>query len=137
MQHARARDAGATYKATVGARCGHGALSSEGGMMRLETLIELKFLNSSFSSPNVSFRAFRACPLIETRQIVPCRAIRGKSSDSRQQYRSQQNPPPLLILPAAQALMVVDPKKQGRARQQASHMRSLLGWLRLGWLKIA
>ena len=52
---------------------------SEGGMMRLETLIELKFHNSSFSSSNFSIRAFRACPLIKIRQTVPCRAIRGNS----------------------------------------------------------
>ena len=39
---------------------------SEGGIIRLETLIELKF------------RVFRAYPLIEIRQsTVPCRAIRG------------------------------------------------------------
>ena len=40
--------------------------------------------------------AFRAYPLIEIRQTAPCRAIRRKSSDSRQQYLSQQYPPPLL-----------------------------------------
>ena len=70
-------------------------------MMRLETLIELTFLNSSFSSSNLSiraFRAFRACPLVEIRQTAPCRAIRSKSSDSRQQYLSQQYPPPLLLV---------------------------------------
>ena len=43
---------------------------SKGVMMRLETLIELEFLNSG---------AFRACPLVEIRQAVPCRAIRGNS----------------------------------------------------------
>ena len=64
-------------------------------MMRLETLIELEFLNSSFSSSNFSIRAFRD-PLVEIRQTVPCRAIRGKSSDLGQQYLSQQHPPPLL-----------------------------------------
>ena len=32
----------------------------EGGMIRLEILIELRFLNSSFSSLNSSIRAFRA-----------------------------------------------------------------------------
>ena len=42
----------------------------EGVMIRLETLIELQFLNS---------RVFRACPLIEIRQTVPGRAIRGNS----------------------------------------------------------
>ena len=52
---------------------------SEGGMMRLETLVELKFLNSSFSSSNFSIRAFRAYPLVEIEQTVPCRAIRGNS----------------------------------------------------------
>ena len=48
------------------------------------------------SSSNFSIRAFRACPLTETRQTAPCRAIRGKSSGSRQQYLSQEYPPPLL-----------------------------------------
>ena len=70
-------------------------MSSEAGMVLLETLIELKLINSSFSSSNFSIRAFRDCPLIEIRQAVPCRAIRGKSSNSRQQYPSQQYPPPL------------------------------------------
>ena len=51
--------------------------SSEGGMIRLETLIELRFLNSNFSSSKFSIRAFRAYPLIEIRQTVPCRAIQG------------------------------------------------------------
>ena len=59
-------------------------------MTRLETLIEL---TSKFS-----MRAFRACPPFATRQTAPCRATRDKSSDSRQQYLSQQYPPPLLIL---------------------------------------
>ena len=45
--------------------------SSEGGMMRLETLIELKLLNS--------IRVVQACPLVEIRQTAPCRAIRGDS----------------------------------------------------------
>ena len=31
---------------------------SEGGTIRLDTLIELEFLNSSFSSSNFSIRAF-------------------------------------------------------------------------------
>ena len=52
---------------------------SEGGMIRLEALIELKFHNSSFSSSSFSTRASRAHPLIETRRTVPCRAIRGNS----------------------------------------------------------
>ena len=41
-----------------------------GGMMRLKTLIELE-------SSNVSTRVVRAYPLIELRQTVPCRRIRG------------------------------------------------------------
>ena len=46
---------------------------SEWGMMRLETLIEFKFLNSSYSSSNFSIRAVRADPPIEIRQTAPCR----------------------------------------------------------------
>ena len=65
---------------------GRGDLS-EGGMIRLETLIELKFLNSSFLSLSSD---------TELVQTIPRREIRGKSSDSRQQYLSQQYPPPLL-----------------------------------------
>ena len=64
----------------------------EGGMIRLETLIELKSLNSSFSSSNCSIRVVRAYPLVELRQTAPCRAFRGKSSDSRQQHLSQGLP---------------------------------------------
>ena len=41
---------------------------SEGGMTRLETLLELKIIDSSFSSSSLSIRAFRAYPLVETRQ---------------------------------------------------------------------
>ena len=41
-------------------------LFSEGWMMRLETLIELEFLNSSFSSSNSSIRAFRARILLKS-----------------------------------------------------------------------
>ena len=63
-------------------------------MTRSETLIDVKFLNSSFSSSFFLIQAFRACPLGEIRQTVPCRAVRGKSSDSRQQFLSQQYPPP-------------------------------------------
>ena len=48
---------------------------SEGGTKRLETLIELKLLKSSFSNSNFSIRAFRAYPLVEIRQTVPCRAV--------------------------------------------------------------
>ena len=43
---------------------------SEGGMIRLETLFEHTFVNSSF---------LRVDPLIEIGQIVSCRAIRGNS----------------------------------------------------------
>ena len=43
--------------------------SRKGEMIRCETLIELKYLNSSFW----------AYPLIEIRQTAPCRAIRGSS----------------------------------------------------------
>ena len=69
---------------------------SEGGMMRSETLVELNLLNSTSSSSNFSIRSFRAYSLVDIRQTVPCRAMRGKSSDSRQQYLSQQyHPPPL------------------------------------------
>ena len=53
---------------------------SEGAMMIWsETLIALKFLNSSCSSSNCAIRAFRACRLIGIRQTVLCRAIRGDS----------------------------------------------------------
>ena len=51
------------------------AKARKGGMTRLETLVELKFLNSSFSSSNFSIR---------------------KSSDSRQQHLSQRYPLHLL-----------------------------------------
>ena len=87
--------------------------------------VPLKFLNSSFSSSNFSIRAFRAYPLIEIRQTVPCRAIRGKSSDSRQQYLSQQYPPPLLV-PACTALGPVEVQVgpvQRSAAQPASKER--------------
>ena len=63
---------------------------SEGGMMRLETLIELKCLNSSFSSSDLFIRAFRAYPLIEPRQTAPGRAVRGDSISV-----SSTLPPPL------------------------------------------
>ena len=64
--------------------------------MRLETLAELKFVDSSFSSSNISSLVFRAYHFIETRQTLPSRPIRGKSSVTRQKYLSQQYPPPLL-----------------------------------------
>ena len=59
-----------------------------GGMIRLETLIELKFIDSSFSSSNFSNRASRAYPLIGIRQSIPYRANRGKSSHSSRLYLS-------------------------------------------------
>ena len=68
---------------------------SEGGMIRLERLIELKCINSRFLSSNCSIRAFRTYPLVEIRQTFLGRTIRGKSSDSRQQHLRQQYPPPL------------------------------------------
>ena len=37
------------------------------------------FLDSSFSSSKFAIRAFRACPLVEIRQIASRRAIRGNS----------------------------------------------------------
>ena len=53
-------------------------------MIRLETLIELRFLHSSLSRSNLSNRVVRACPLIEARQTVAeqfeaSRAIRGST----------------------------------------------------------
>ena len=57
-------------------------LISEGGMIGLETLIELKFLNSSFSS-------------LSSRRNWTNGSL---SSSSRQQYLSQQYPPPLLSM---------------------------------------
>ena len=62
---------GAALRAAVRRRVGLAAAAAPRSrrksweMFRLETLIELKFLNSSFSSSNVSIRAFRAYPLIE------------------------------------------------------------------------
>ena len=50
-------------------------------------LFELTYLNSSFSSLSSYW----------IRQTSPRRAIRGKSSDSRQRYLSQQYPPSLLL----------------------------------------
>ena len=71
---------------------------SEGRMIRLETLIELEFTNYGFSSSNFSIRAFRACALIETRRRAPRRAIRGKSSDSKQRISQSAVPsPPIYI----------------------------------------
>ena len=46
------------------------------------------------SSSNFSIRAFRAYPLIEVRQAVPCRAIRGSSISvsSRRRWHCGRNP---------------------------------------------
>ena len=52
------------------------------GTMRLETLVELQFLNSSVSSLSSYWNS--------TKHYMP--------SDSSQQYLSQQYPPPLFIL---------------------------------------
>ena len=51
----------------------------KGEMIRLGALIDLKSLNSSFSSSNLSIRVVRAYPLIEIRLTILCRAIRGNS----------------------------------------------------------
>ena len=64
--------------------CGKGVLYKWWNMARRTCWTTTK----SSSSSNLSIRAFRACPLIEIRQTVPCRA------NSRQQYLSQQHPPP-------------------------------------------
>ena len=40
-------------------------LAPGGGMVQLEALIELKFVNSSFSSSKFSIQACRAYPLVE------------------------------------------------------------------------
>ena len=55
-------------------------------------LLERKYIRKHTQQ----IRASRVYRLVEIRQTVPCRAIRGKSSDSRRQYISQQYPPPLL-----------------------------------------
>ena len=67
---------------------------SDGGMMRLETLIELNVLNSSLSSSTFPIRAFRAHPLIEIRKAAPCRAIRGNSISVNSTF-----PPPYINEP--------------------------------------
>ena len=69
----------------------------KGDRYGFRTLIELEYLNSSFSGSSFSIRAFRPYPLIEIIQTAPRRAIPGKLSDSRQQYLSHQYPPPHLI----------------------------------------
>ena len=55
------------------------ACISEGGMILLDTLVELKVINSSFSSSICLIRVVRAYLLIEIRRAVPRRAIRGNS----------------------------------------------------------
>ena len=55
---------------------------SEGGIIRLETLIELKFINSGFSSLSSYWNWTNG----------------SVSSDSRRHYLSHQYPPPLLML---------------------------------------
>ena len=54
--------------------------TSEGGMIRLETL-------KPSSSSSFSVRVFRAYPLVEIRQTVPCQAIRGSSISVRPDSR--------------------------------------------------
>ena len=80
-----------------------------------EILIELKSLNPSFSSSNLSIRAFRAYPHSEIRQTVPCRAIRGNSSDSSRRYPQSAAPsPPLSGAASGQE----DRRRQVRDRQE-------------------
>ena len=75
--------------------CPHNVVlvGSEGGMIRLETLIELKFLNSSFSS----------CSPIEMRQTARCRAIRGNSISVNSTL-----PPPLIVGARSSLCSIVD-----------------------------
>ena len=63
--------------------------NSEGGMIRLETL---NFLNSIFSSSNLSIRGFRAYYLVAIRQT------NSLSSNSSQGYLNRQYPHPLLVM---------------------------------------
>ena len=56
--------------------------SSEGGTTRLETLIELEFLDSSFSSSNCSIRAFRPYPLAELDKRFPVERFEAAVSRS-------------------------------------------------------
>ena len=65
-----------------GGRWGRRLSYSEGGTIWLETLIELKFLNSSFSSLSSCWNSTNS----------------SLSSISRQQYLSQQYPPTLLAM---------------------------------------
>ena len=56
--------------------------SSEGeDDIRLESLVELEFINSSFSISNSSIRAFRAYPLVEVRQF-PVEQFEATASQS-------------------------------------------------------
>ena len=63
-------------------------------MIRLETLIELNFLNSSHSSSNCSIRFVRAYPLVEIRQTAPVEQFEATLSQSTV-------PSPLLTPPAS------------------------------------
>ena len=62
--------------------------SSEGGMIWLETLIELKLITSSFSSSHFPIRAFRAYPLVDIKQTNS-----SLSSNSRQVERFELRVP--------------------------------------------
>ena len=65
--------------------------NSEGGMVRLETLIQLKFINSiSFRSQNYRFELFE---LILSLKLTS----NSLSSNSTRQHLSQQCPPHLLL----------------------------------------
>ena len=74
----------------------HVVILWEGGMIRLKPSSSSNFSIRAFRAQICQFKFFRAYPLTEIRQAVPCRAIRGKTSESRQQYLSQQYPPSLL-----------------------------------------
>ena len=52
---------------------------SEGGMMQLETLLELKLFNSSFSNSTLSIRVVRAFLLLKLNKNNLYRAIRADS----------------------------------------------------------
>ena len=62
----------------------------EGGMIRLETLIELKSLNSSFSSSNFSTRAFRAqISQLELFELKSLNSSFSSSNLSTRAFRAQ------------------------------------------------
>ena len=72
----RAKRAPATPQGECRTR-GASTRQSEGGTIRMEALIELKLINSSFSSSNSSIRALRGYPLVDARLQILRRATRG------------------------------------------------------------